>query len=57
MLCLSPHIFLERVHDEGLQLAQTLIDARTSPLFHDWFGGLEIEKKKKSVEMTVSKVN
>lgn len=34
----SPYIFLERVHDEGLQLAQTLVDARASPLFHDWFG-------------------
>lgn len=39
------YVFLERGQDEGLQLTQTLIDARTSPLFHDWFGRLERRKK------------
>lgn len=33
----SGAVFLECVQDQGLQLAQTLIDPRTSPLFHDWF--------------------
>lgn len=38
-----PHIFLERIHDEGLELAQALVDARTSPLLHDGFRRLNRE--------------
>lgn len=34
------YVFLERVQDEGLQLTQALIDARASPLLHNWLGGL-----------------
>ena len=41
----SPYIFLEGLHDEGLQLAQALVDASSSPLLHDGFGGLETNKK------------
>lgn len=36
-----PYIFLECIHDESLQLAKALIDACTSPLLHDGFGGLK----------------
>lgn len=42
----SPYIFLESVHDEGLQLAQALVDARSSPLLHDGFGGLETKNNR-----------
>lgn len=53
--CRDPYILLECVQDESLQLAQTLVDARTSPLFHDRFGRLEGGKKKKNnLKMTVS---
>lgn len=36
-----PYIFLECIHNESLQLAQALVDARTPPLLHDGLGGLQ----------------
>lgn len=38
-----PHIFLECIHDEGLELPQALVNARTSPLLHDGFRRLSRE--------------
>lgn len=38
-----PHIFLECIHDEGLELPQALVDACTSPLLHDGFRRLNRE--------------
>ena len=46
-----PYVFLERVQDERLQVAQALVDACASPLLHDGFGGLDIEMKKVKLSM------
>jgi len=44
--CAFAYVFLQCVQDEGLKLAQTLIDARASPLLHNWFRRLEKEREK-----------
>lgn len=36
------YIFPEGVQDEGLELRQTLVDARSAPLLHDRLGGLRV---------------
>jgi hypothetical protein len=30
------YVLLHGVQDEGLQLVQTVVDSRSSPLLHDW---------------------
>jgi hypothetical protein len=42
------YILPERIQDEGLELSEAFVDARSAPLLHDRLGGLQVEQRMSS---------